>query len=212
MELISPGRFPGGVRFVGLGQLPPEALRLLWTERVPVSAEALMAGRTVWDALRVPDPTTLARLAARGTAGLPQLGKAVLRHCRELPWTSDGLSLTQRLILGILAESARTAAQVFGALMMEREPLPWMTDLILKDVLQGMRMTSNPVLSGTFVVGDRRWTEEVLTITALGRAVLAGQVDWLSLTPPPRWIGGVLIPSSAPSWRWDEASITAVLC
>ena len=25
--------FPGGMRFVGLGQLPPEALRLLWEQR-----------------------------------------------------------------------------------------------------------------------------------------------------------------------------------
>jgi len=106
-ELISPAHFPGGTRFIGLGQLPPEALRLLWTERVSVPAEALVAGRAAWDALRAPEPTALAALATCGTAGLPQLGKAALRHCRELPWTDDGLSLTQRLILGVLAEGAR---------------------------------------------------------------------------------------------------------
>lgn len=212
LELISPARFPGGTRFIGLGQLPPEALRLLWTERVSVPAEALVAGRAVWDALRAPEPTALAALATRGTAGLPQLGKAALRHCRELPWTGDGLSLTQRLILGVLADGARTAGQVFGALMMEREPLPWMTDLIFHDVLRTMRITLSPVLSGIFEDGDRRWAEEVLTITTIGRAVLAGEVDWLSLTPQRRWVGGVLIPSSVPCWRWDEDGATAVLC
>jgi hypothetical protein len=212
LELISPARFPGGIRFIGLGQLPPEALRLLWTERVPVPTEALAVGRTTWDALRAPDPMALAVMAARGTAGLPQLGEAALRHCRELPWTADGLSLTQRLILGILAEGTRTAAQVFGTLMMEREPLPWMTDLIFHDVLGEMRRTASPVLTGAFEGVDRRWADEILTITALGRAVLAGEVDWLSLTPPPRWVGGVLILSSAPCWRWNENSSSAVLC
>jgi hypothetical protein len=212
LELISPARFPGGTRFIGLGQLPPEALRLLWTERMSVPAEALAAGRAVWDALRASEPTALAAIVARGTPGLPPLGEAALRHLRELPWTRDGLGLTQRLILGILAEGTRTAAQVFGTLMMEREPLPWMTDLIFHDVLQEMRRTASSVISGVFESGDRRWTEEVLTITALGQAVLVGEVNWLSLSPQPRWVGGVLIPGSSPCWRWNEDSISASFC
>ncbi|MFD1109061.1 DUF1835 domain-containing protein [Pseudoroseomonas ludipueritiae] len=212
LELISPARFPGGMRFIGLGQLPPEALHLLWAERMPVPAEALATGRSVWDALREPDPTTLATLGARGTAGIPQLGEAVLRHCRELPWTRDGLSLTQRLILGLLAECARTAGQVFSALMLEREPLPWMTDLIFHDVLENMRQVERPVFTGAFEAEERSWAKEVLTITALGRAVLAGEVDWLSLAPSARWVGGVLIPGSAPCWRWNEGSTAVARC
>ena len=90
LELISPAHYPGGVRFIGLGQLPPEALRLLWEERAPVSAEALRAGRDAWNALRAPDPRQLAVLARAGTAGVPQLGRALRRHCQELPWTDDG--------------------------------------------------------------------------------------------------------------------------
>jgi hypothetical protein len=212
LELISPARFPGGMRFIGLGQLPPEALHLLWTERMPVSSEALAAGRSVWDALRAPDPTTLVALGTHGTAGIPQLGEAVLRHCRELPWTRDGLSLTQRLILGILVEGTQTAGQVFSALMLQREPLPWMTDLIFHDVLEGMRQVEHLVFTGTFTGKERCWAQEILTITTLGRAVLAGAVDWLSLAPPVRWVGGVLIPGSAPCWRWNEGSTSAMRC
>ena len=33
LELINIGEFPGAVRFIGLGQLPPEALRMLWAKR-----------------------------------------------------------------------------------------------------------------------------------------------------------------------------------
>jgi Domain of unknown function (DUF1835) len=212
LELISPGHYPGGMRFIGLGQLPPEALRLLWEERAPVPAAALRVGQKVWDALRSPDPRGLAALAAEGTAGVPQLGRALRRHCQELPWTGDGLSLTERLILQLLAEEPRTAQQVFSRLMVEREPLPWMSDLIFRDILEGMRRVEQPVLIGAFEGEDHRWPSERLTITELGRAVLAGEVDWLSLRPPARWLGGVLIPGPAPCWRWDDRTASAVNC
>ena len=210
LELVSPARFPGGVRFIGLGQLPPEALRLLWTGRKPVTAEALAAGRSVWDALRAPDPRLLTTLARQGTACIPQLGRAVRRHCQELPWTQDGLGLTQRLILGLLAEEARTAGQLFRDLTLAREPLPWMPDLIFHDIVTGMRQVASPVFTGSFRGEDRHWAREVLAITPLGRTVLAGDVDWLTLSPPARWVGGVLVPASAPCWRWDEGSAATV--
>ncbi|MCK8783015.1 DUF1835 domain-containing protein [Roseomonas sp. NAR14] len=210
LELVSPARYPGSVRFIGLGQLPPEALRLLWAERTPVPIEALHAGGAVWDALRAPDPRPLAALAREGTPGIPQLGRAVRRHCRELPWTTDGLGLTQRLILQLVAEAPRMAGQVFHALMTEREPLPWMTDLICHDMVEGLRAVERPVLAGRYEDADRRWFREHLTITPLGRAVLAGTVDWLSLGPRPRWVGGVSISGSGPCWRWDEDGAAAV--
>lgn len=210
LKLISPEHYPGGIRFIGLGQLPPEALRLLWEERVPVSAEALRAGQEAWDALRSPDPRPLAALARAGTADVPQLGRAVRRHCQELPWTTDGLSLTQRLTLQLLAEGPRTTGQAFGRLTMEREPLLWMTDLMFRALVESMRCVERPVLTGAFEEDDRRWSSERLTITALGRAVLAGEVDWLSLRPPARWLGGVLIPHAAPCWRWDDMTASVV--
>ncbi len=210
LELISPGRYPGGTRFIGLGQLPPEALRLLWDERELVSAEDLRAGRDVWTLLRSPDPRSLADLAAAGTPGLPQLARAVRRHCQELPWTKDGLSLTERLILQLLAERSRTVGQAFRHLVMEREPLPWLGDLMFSFIVQSMKRVSRPVIEGSFDGEDRSWPKERLTITELGRAVLTGDVDWLSLRPPARWVGGVWIPDTAPCWRWDEGAAAVV--
>jgi hypothetical protein len=54
------------------------------------------------------------------------------------------------------------------------------------------------------------WTD-VLTITDVGRAVVAGEVDFQSLAPPPRWVGGVRISHDDPDWRWDESLRDAVL-
>ena len=202
LDLISPAHYPGGVRFIGLGQLPPEALRLLWDQRTPVPAEALRAGQHAWTALRAPDPRQVAALAAAGTPGIPQLGRALRRHCQEFPSTTNGLGLTQHLTLQLLAEQPQTTSQLFARLMTEREPLPWMSDLIFRAIVEDMQRIDQPVFAAA---SDGR-----LTITALGHAILAGETDWLSLCPPPRWLGGVLIPGGDPCWRWDEPSASVM--
>ena len=211
LELISVDRFPGSTRFIGLGQLPPEALRLLWKERRPVSGRQASAGRSVWHMLRSPDPAPLARAARDGIPELPHLAKALRRHCQELPWLDDGLSLTERLVLQLLAERSRTIGQAYAELMLSREPLPWLGDLMFLFIVEGMKRAAEPVFTGAFEGDDRRWPRERLTITDLGRAVLAREVDWLSLSPPERWVGGVRIQPGRPGWRWDDQANATVL-
>ena len=212
LELISPARYPGSVRFIGLGQLPPEALRLLWSDRAPVSEESLHAGQSVWTALRSADPRPLAELARKGTPGLPQLGRAVQRHCQELPWLRTGLSLTERLILQLVAEAPLTLNQAWYRLMMEREPMPWLSDLLFRFIVENMKRVEAPAFTGRFDGEDHHWPKERLAITPLGLAVLAGQVDWMSLRPPVRWLGGVSIPQTAPCWRWDDETASVLYC
>jgi hypothetical protein len=285
LELISVDHFPGSLRFIGLGQLPPEALRLLWETRRPVSAQQLAGGRAVWAALRAPDPSALVALthSARGalsassglhdhpsviggprirlrppedrlrpptTAGngalrkavctrprsghdtgqacnppealiapqshsglsnLPHLAAAIRRHCMELPWTRDGLSLTQRLVLQMLAKAPQRIGQLFHDLMHEHEPLPWQSDLLFRDIIEAMRQADEPVFTGVADEPEGPWWRERLTLTATGRAVLAEGLDWLSLHPPERWVGGVAIRPNQPSWRWDEEGNRAIL-
>jgi hypothetical protein len=153
--------------------------------------------------LRSPDPTSLAAAARRGIPELPYLAGAVRRHCQELPWIGDGMSLTERLVLELVAERPRTAGEVFRDLMEEREPLPWLGDIGLRGIVDVMKRVREKVFTTTFDGDDRRWNRERLTITALGRAVLAGEVDWLSLSPPERWVGGVRIEAASGCWRWD---------
>lgn len=210
LDLVSTGAYPGAMRFIGLGQLPPEALRLLWNARAPVPEAALQAGRDAWAALRAPDPRPLAAMAASGLPALPQLAAALRRHCQELPWTPDGLSLSERLLLELLAEAPRQVGEAYAALMLEREPLPWMTDLMIRHLVDDMRAARAPVFTGVFDGEERHWPRERLTITPLGRAVLAGEVDWLSLHPPERWLGGVRIAGDAPGWCWDAAAESIV--
>ena len=211
LDMVTLEHFPGAARFIGLGQLPPEALRLLWEQRRVVTQQQAEAGGKAWTLLRQPDPTPLADAVEAGFPGLPYLARALRRHCQELPWVGNGLGLTQRLILEVLVERPRTIGQVLGELMHGRDKLPFLTDLMLADFIRNMKRVSEPVFTGAFDNEDRRWFRERLTITPLGRAILADDVDWLSLSPPERWVGGVCIRADRQFWRWDERLGTTVL-
>lgn len=187
-------------------------MRLLWSERALVSEGSLHARQSVWTSLRSADPRPLAELARTGIPDLPQLARAVRRHCQELPWIGTGLSLTERLTLQLLAEEPLTVGQTYYRLMMEREPIPWLSDLLFRFIVENMKRVEAPVFTGTFVGADHQWPKERLTITPLGHAVLAGKVDWLSLRPPARWLGGVSIPGTTPCWRWDEDTASVLHC
>jgi len=214
LELINIGEFPGAVRFIGLGQLPPEALRVLWTTRKQATPATLKLGLDAWRALVNPDPRPLAAIMRSGTPVLPLLAKALHRHLRELPSSLSSLSFTEQMALQLLVDGEINLAHLNRRLTYERDPLPGQGDLQLRDRVLNMEGASARVYerrSGVGPNGEARppWTD-VLTITDLGRAVLKGDVDLLSLRPPNRWVGGVRIAPGMPDWRWNEEMKDAV--
>jgi hypothetical protein len=163
-----------------------------WTTRRPVSVAQLQLGLEAWRALTNPDPRPLAAIVRRGTPELPLLAPALHRHLRELPAIANGLSLTEELALKLMAE-----------------PPPRLGPH--RDFQQGL-------LAGAWDGSDLRptrrglespWTD-VLAITELGRGVPRGEVDFRSLNPVPRRIGGVEIAAGKADWRWDERLRDAV--
>lgn len=214
LELINIDEFPGAVRFIGLGQLPPEALRMLWTTRKQATPATLKLGLDAWHALVNPDPRALAAIMRSGTPVLPLLAKALHRHLRELPSSVNGLSLTEEMALQVLAEDEINLIHLFGRLTYELDPLPGQGDLQIRDRVLNMEGASARVYErrpGVGRNGEARppWTD-ILTITELGRAVLKGDVDFLSLRPRNRWVGGVQIGPGMPDWRWNEQMKAAV--
>lgn len=210
LELINTGGFPGAARFIGLGQLPPEALRMLWSTRKSATPGIRKLGLEAWRALANPDPRPLAAIMRSGTPALPLLAAALHRHLRELPSTENGLSLTEHMALELLASREHSLQQLFGKLSYFVDPLPGQGDSQMCARVLGMESASAPVFTrraGVDRHGDERppWTD-VLGITELGRAVLKGDVDFRSLRPAPRWVGGVEVGGANPDWRWDERS------
>jgi len=204
LELVSVNHFPGSRRFIGLGQLPPEAMRLLWNRREAIDAERLSTGANTWAALTSADPRALAAIARTQTPALPHLGPALHRHLQELPSPVTGLGLTQALLVRILAASPATVADMWRILQTELEPLPFLGDTMFLHILNEMGRVDPPIYERTIVDADHPFRDR-LTITGTGRAVLQGTTDWLSLQPPVRWVGGVRIDPTPSNWRWDDA-------
>jgi hypothetical protein len=208
LELVNLPEFPGATRFLGLGQLPPEALRLLWAERRSVAGAQLTAGLAAWRALANPDARELAALARGGTPALPLLAPALLRHLAELPAVGTGLSLTERMALELLVERPQSLGELFVRMTHGVDPLPGQGDYQMRDRVLGMEGARERVFvraPGVDREGRVRspWTD-VLEITVLGRAVLRGEADFRALDPPARWVGGVRVEPGLPVWRWDE--------
>jgi hypothetical protein len=214
LELVNVRDFPGGLRFIGLGQLPPEALRLLWEQRSPATPAQLALGLASWRALAGGDPRALAAIVRSATPELPLLAPALHRHLRELPSVENGLGFTQQMALSMLAEQPHSLNRLIGRMTYLVDPLPGQGDSQVRDRVLTMERAREPVFTrepGVDREGLARppWTD-VLTLTDLGRAVLANEVDFQSLAPPPRWVGGVQISQGSPDWRWDESRHDAV--
>lgn len=209
LEMVTTDRFPGIERFMGLGQLPPDALRDLWERRTVISAAQLALGDRIWTELRAPDPVALHNLSLSGCEALPYMARALRRHLEELPGIADGLGLTERLILEILRDGDRTAGQVYRELMMVREPLPWLGDTMFWHILRSMLRAERRVFDIFSEQAD--WPKCHLSLNDTGRDVLAERLDYLSKHPPERWVGGVRIEAKSPCWRWDAAENRPVL-
>ncbi|HTQ99059.1 MAG TPA: hypothetical protein VMH83_03675, partial [Candidatus Acidoferrum sp.] len=204
LELISVGDFPGAQRFLGLGQLPPEALRLLWQTRKTIRAEHVRLARDVWQAYIAADPRTLAKCLRTDTSLLPQLRDALQRQLAELPAPHNGLGATQQLLLATLAKFGRLkVARLIGETFLARDAYSGIGDSGLDYELRQMERARDPVFIREHNGGMRL---DFIEITELGKRVLAGNVNWLTLQPPPRWIGGVCIVPGQPNWHWDAGA------
>ena len=216
LELINTSDFPGTLPFIGLGQLPPEALRLLWATRRPATAAQLQLGLAAWKALANADPRALAALMRAGTPALPLLASALHRHLRELPDSNTGLGLTEEVALQSLAAKPSPLFQLVGRMIYSLLRLSGHGDIgTLNRVLAMEQVSDRPFVRrpGPDQHGELRapWSD-TLEITELGRALLRGDVDFRTLNPPPRWVGAVHIGSGSADWRWDEARREAVRC
>jgi hypothetical protein len=109
-----------------------------------VTPAQLELGRLVWAALRRADPSDLAAIAATGTLALPLAAPALRRHLQELPGARDGLSMTERLVLRILAGEPTRIGRIFAACVQGAEPLPFLGDIGFLGVVEQMAVARPP--------------------------------------------------------------------
>ncbi|MFI5000013.1 MAG: hypothetical protein ACHQK9_09050 [Reyranellales bacterium] len=203
VELICIDRFRGIRRFIGLGQLSADQLASLWRKRGRVSRQQLALGAETWKALRAAKPEALEALLKSGLGALPFLKAALRRHLQELPWTTDGLSLTERGALAALVKGPRAASDLFKAAQVKAEPAPFMGDLFFWATLRDLLAAPHPPIAVSAATRRAHWSRRVLRLTPIGKAVLAGRLDWQATWPRERWVGGIPVGAGDPSWRWN---------
>ena len=137
-------------------------------------------------------------------SALPYLAAALTRFLQEYPWTSDGLSRTERRLLELASEGI-ALGQAFPR-MHEGEQAYYVTDLSLLALADTLARSSPALLTLTRPADANGSTfRAVATITDAGRSVLAGQLDKVAACGVDRWLGGVHLHSAGTMWRWDDA-------
>jgi hypothetical protein len=142
-----------------LGTMAPERAAELFALRDPVTRRHFREARTAWAAFRSPDPKEIESLKP---AALPFLAAALRRHLEEFPWTTDGLSRTERQILQALRQGPLPLARLMQAV---REEPAFLGDAVLawhlrrleeEGVLAGKPRRRRPRWLGGFEVKDER--------------------------------------------------------
>jgi hypothetical protein len=207
VSLVCIGSFPGHPRFKGLGELAPDELSsLLETRRSVDDSQYALAQRT-WLAFRAPTPEALDELRRGDTKALPYLGAALGRFLQEYPWTTDGLSRTERRLLQLADARPIRLSTVFPR-MHDGEDAYYVTDGSLAELADAFSCTSPALLTLTRGSANGDLLDGAVTLTDTGRAVLTGQRDRLATCGIDRWLGGVHLQSGADIWRWDESQQT----
>ena len=206
IEIIELSHFPGTERFIGMGQLPPEAVRSCWHNRRPVSAKLMSQAKVTWNALKANSPESLVNLLRQGKLDcLPNLANVIERHLQELPNASTGLSLTQTLGLDVLQEQKEPISfRAWFQSYQKREPLPFLGDIMFYALMLPLTQLDKPLF--TIDAPETSCFDQSFTITPEGVSCLSGQAK-VSLA---YWVGGIFL-NQDNYWAWDHQDLNTVL-
>ena len=191
LKMINITHYPGVKVFNGIGQLPPEAMRILWEQFEEVSPAQYSIGKQA-AAIRSSTPKALQDLIATGAPEMPTMAIALDRHLKQLPSKRNGLNLTENLTLQILAEKGpMNAARLFGWYTNHYEPLTFMGDSGYWHSLEDLSQVTHPaILLDKQGEKPNTWKVE---LTDVGHDLLLNKLDWLKLNNFDRWVGGIHI-------------------
>jgi len=217
LSLICVDRFDGVPNFRGIGQLTSEQMASLQTTRQPVSRRQQEQAQKIWTAFCSPEPHTLLKLinnvALMSNLAIPFMAPALMRHCQEFPWISDGLSRTERQILNLVMKGVTKPTRVFLD-NMDFESCLYIGDWRSYSQIAELCNAKQPLLacvSGADFEHARstnlsaaEFAEQELCVTECGKQVLDGTTSATRCIERNSWLGGVHLNSDAELWLWDD--------
>lgn len=207
MQCVCVSDYPGAQGFNnGVGSLPAEAMSALWKQFQPLSEEQFAFGKLCWQAYTSATPEAFARVMAVEKPPLPTIIPALQRHIRELPWITNGLSLSEHMTLQILLDHGKqNAASLFYRWYSKvYDPLPFMADNSYWRVLEQLANAPHPAIKLIKISAQK--TDWLVSLTEFGQQLLRKQVHWLDKNPYDRWFGGTHNRSDHGIWYWDNTA------
>lgn len=194
-----------------LGPLPDAVFAELGARFVPLPEGAFAAATEAWAAFRAPEPTAMAAIAERTSAGLPHLARAFARALEELPGTIDGLTRTERQALYSIGRGVDRIGFLF-ARVLAMEEAAFLGDFGFFGIVSDLAFARPPLLTGlperfepSVVADDGRrkaFLGARVRLTDAGRDVLAGAADRVALVGIESWVGGTHVTADR-AWRYD---------
>ncbi|RXG95917.1 hypothetical protein [Bradyrhizobium zhanjiangense] len=200
---------------IAVGRVDLERLAKLNPPIVELTPDHLEIAARAWRAYRAPTPQDWFGLLKTDLSLLPQLERGAVDLLEELPSVATGLGATEMRILGLIAPGN---VQPFDAFPGHQKPNErrvfdyWEVGALL----DGLARCPVPAVAGLDegpfsldmhddALRHARYKQSRLSLTDLGKAVLAGDEDFCRHNPIARWWGGTLVTTER-LWRWDRES------
>ena len=201
LDLVQIDSYPGVRPFYGLGQLSGTQLARLFPMRKRVTQAQRSIATETWQSFRAAEPSGLLAISQQELPEMPFLAAALARFLEEYPWTTDGLSRTERQVLQAAAAGKRKKQEIYFE-SRKQESVPW-GDLSVYLRMAWLAAGPNPALVES--------PKNEFTITDAGKQLLGGKADWTKLQGGvDRWLGGVHLTGEQPQWRWDHEKKTLI--
>jgi hypothetical protein len=199
-----------------LGDTDPKQLAKWRFPAVGVTNEHFEIASLAWQAYRAPTPQAWFDLLKKDLSILPQLRRCVLDMLEELPGRATGLGASEMRILELISAGYAHPFDVFPhqRLRFQRRMFGYWE---IGSILDGLALAPLPAVSGlaewpfTLEMHDvksrfDRYKQSRLSLTPLGKAILAGAEDFSRHNPIHRWWGGTELTNDR-LWRWDPVLI-----
>jgi hypothetical protein len=191
----------------------PEALSEWKPPGVKIRNEHLDAATMAWQVFRQPTPQAWFDLLGKDISVLPQLRQTVLEMLEELPMPATGLGATEMRMLELVADGNASPFDVFPGHKKRNKRRVfgyWEVGALLDGLARGPAPVVAGLDEGPFTeelhrdeARFERYKQSKLSLTALGKAVLAQTVDFSRHNPIHRWWGGTQLINDN-LWRWDS--------
>jgi hypothetical protein len=207
LSLVCIDQFPGVLPFHGLGQLNEAQLRSLFPGRSEIAAAELGLAVQAWEAYSAPDARSLISLLRTDTSALPFLQDALKKHLERFPSTRNGLGRVENTALSLVPAGHSKFRSLFPAFA-RRESVYGFGDAQVYSAIETMMTVRKPLL---IQHSRNNWSKDSaqmllasFELTDDGKAVLAGEEDFVTTNGIDKWLGGIHLNGQEAAWRWDE--------